>query len=1128
MVSAVAPTTRSRQTHLHALSQRRVLNSLRRMLITLLTLSTIMAGQTRADEQETSWNVMAPPGPWRDISIDTTTTTWSFLDVSPDGREIVFDMLGDIYTVPIEGGDATPLTQGIEWNFQPTYSPDGGSIAFISDRDGNDNLWILDRETGSVSQVSSERRYNIHNPAWSPDGQWIAGRKGIVSRRSIPAGEIWLYNAMGGGGVPLVKHPDGEKAQKSIAEPAFTPDGKHIYFSQDVTSGWVWQYNKDSTGELFGIKRLDLATGDTVTVTGGAGGAVRPVPSPNGDSLAFVKRLSNSNSAIFVKDLKSGAERAVYSTLERDNQETAGSHGNTTAFDWLPNGKELIFWSAGQFHRVDVATGDTSTIPIRVKANLQLRDTVRFPVEVSPASFNTKMLRWAQQAPDAKSAVFQALGHLYRKDLTGDSSAPPTRLTRQTSDLEYWPSLTADGRSVVYSTWNDKTLGAIKKVSSRGGKPETLTAEPGHYVEPRFSPDGKQIVYRKITGGYLLSPLWSTEPGIYRLALDGSEPVKLTRYGADAHFNAEGDRVFFSTRGEGGLELRSVNLQGQDEITHAIGRQVTSYSISPNGKWLAFTEHFTAYVMPFTDTGSPLNIARDNSAIPTKAASLKAGEFLHWSQDSSALLWSNGPVLMRRDMSDIFLSDALTDEDESEDKPQAEIAAFNLSFEVETEIPASSVALVGATVVTMRDAGAVQEVIENGTVVVVGNRISAVGKATDIAIPKQARVLDVTGKRIVPGFIDAHAHGGMASEEIIPQQNWMQYSNLAFGVTTIHDPSNDTSEIFAHAEMQRTGQILGPRTYSTGTILYGANSPSATSEVHNLDEAEFHIQRLKAAGAISVKSYNQLARSARQQIIEAADRHQIMVMPEGGMKFQHNLNQLVDGHTSIEHSIPIAHIYDDVKQLWRATETGYVPTFGVAYGGISGENYFYDRTEVWRNERLMRYTPKQFVEPRSMRRTTAPDHHYNHVNVASTAKELRDLGVPVMIGAHGQREGLAAHWEMWIMVQGGFSPWEALRGATSDAAKHLGMDKDLGSIEAGKLADLVIIEGDVLTDIRQSEYISHTMLNGRLYEAASMNEVVTGDRRREPFYFEGISGHLLPKETTEAIETKMERHHWRH
>ncbi len=1100
-----------------------------RLRVLLVASGLVGAGTSSlAAEDDSDWDVMAPPGNWREISIDTTTTTWSFLDVSPDGKELVFDMLGDIYTVPIEGGNATPLTQGIEWNFQPTFSPDGASIAFISDRDGNDNLWIMDREGGALTQVSSERQHNIHNPAWSPDGQWLAGRKGTVSRHSIPAGEIWLYSAMGGGGVPLVKHPDGEKAQKSIAEPAFTPDGNSIYYSQDVTPGWVWQYNKDSTGELFAVKRLNLKTGDTVTITGGSGGAVRPVPSPDGRFLAFVKRLSDFKSAIFLKDLESGSERIVYATLERDNQETAGSHGNTTAFDWLPNGKELVFWSAGQFHRVNVSTGEDSVIPVRVQTTLKLRDTVRFPVDVAPATFTAKMLRWAQQTPDGKASIFQALGHLYRKDLGGEPAASPKRLTQQKNEFEYWPSLSADGRSVVYATWNDETLGAIKKVNSRGGKPETLTSKPGHYVEPRFSPDGSQIVYRKITGGYLLSPVWSTEPGIYRLALDGSAPVKVSSRGSGAHFNTKGDRIFFSTRGEAGLELRSVNLQGHDEITHATGKNVTGYEVSPDGKWLAFTEHFTVHVMPFTDTGSPLSIGRQGTAIPTKAVSMKAGEFLHWSHDSSALLWSNGPSLMRRDLSDIFLLPPSQDKEEAEEESPAQIAAFDLSFEVETEMPASTVALVGATIVTMRDAETRNEVIENGTVVVVGNRIEAVGKSADIVIPKGASVFDVSGKTIVPGFIDAHAHGGMANEEIIPQQNWMQFSNLAFGVTTIHDPSNDTSEIFAHAEMQRTGQVLGPRTYSTGTILYGANSPNATSEVHDLEEAEFHIQRLKAAGAISVKSYNQLARSARQQIIEAADRHEIMVMPEGGMKFQHNLNQLVDGHTSIEHSIPIAHIYEDVKQLWQATETGYVPTFGVAYGGISGENYFYDRTEVWRNERLMRYTPRQFVEPRSMRRTTAPDHHYNHINVASTAKALRDRGVPVMIGAHGQREGLAAHWEMWIMVQGGFSPWEALRGATVDAAKHLGMEQDLGSIEVGKLADMAILDGSVLDNIRQSEYVSHTMLNGRLYEAATMNEITTGTRNRKPFFFEGASGHLIPTETADAVTTKSERHHWRH
>ncbi len=295
-----------------------------------------------------------------------------------------------------------------------------------------------------------------------------------------------------------------------------------------------------------------------------------------------------------------------------------------------------------------------------------------------------------------------------------------------------------------------------------------------------------------------------------------------------------------------------------------------------------------------------------------------------------------------------------------------------LGFEAQADKPTATVALVGAKIITMRNADIDREIIDDGVVLVEGNRIKSVGSRDSVAIPKDARIVDVSGKVIVPGLIDAHAHGGLASYEMTPQQNWMQYSNLAFGVTTIHDPSNDTSEIFAHAELQRTGQVLGPRTYSTGTILYGANSPGATSEVNSLEDAEFHIERLKAAGAISVKSYNQLGRSSRQQIIEAAEKHGIMVVPEGGMKFQHNLNQLVDGHTSVEHAIPLAHVYDDVKQLWEAIDTAYVPTFGVSYGGISGENYWYDRTDVWRNEKLMRYTPAQLVEPRSMRRTKAP------------------------------------------------------------------------------------------------------------------------------------------------------------
>ncbi len=215
-----------------------------------------------------------------------------------------------------------------------------------------------------------------------------------------------------------------------------------------------------------------------------------------------------------------------------------------------------------------------------------------------------------------------------------------------------------------------------------------------------------------------------------------------------------------------------------------------------------------------------------------------------------------------------------------------------------------------------------------------------------------------------------------------------------------------------------------------------------------------------------------------------------------------NLTQVVDGHTSVEHTVPVAKVYADVTQLWGGTEVGYTPTLGVAYGGLAGENYWYAKSDVWAERPLATFVPREVLDPRARRRTLAPDEEWNHVQEAEIAAALQRAGVSVALGAHGQREGLAAHWELAMMVQGGMTPFEALRAGTVDGARLLGLDGDVGSIEPGKLADLVVLDGDPLADIGDTKKLAYVVANGRVYDPYTMNEIAPEERERARFWWE--------------------------
>jgi imidazolonepropionase-like amidohydrolase len=587
----------------------------------------------------------------------------------------------------------------------------------------------------------------------------------------------------------------------------------------------------------------------------------------------------------------------------------------------------------------------------------------------------------------------------------------------------------------------------------------------------------------------------------------GGKPRRVAKAGTQPMFGAASDRIFFTAEGEEDKRLfKSVAIDRSDEVTHLISQNASEFSLSPDEQFVAWTERYQAYVMPFVRSGRSIEIAPDGKALPQSRVSADAGDWLHWAGNSRQLYWSQGPDLLTQTLAGAG--------DFKGGKQAVAPVAARLGFVTAQERPSGRLALIGARIVSMRG----DEVIENGIIVINGDRIESVGPLAATTIPAGTRTIDVTGKTIIPGLIDAHWHGSMGSDRVIPQQNWFHAAALAYGVTTVHDPSNDTFEIFAASEYQKAGRILGPRIFSTGTILYGATTPF-TVEVNSLDDARSHLRRLKASGAWSVKSYNQPRREQRQMIMQAARELGMEVVPEGGSLFMMNMTQIADGHTTIEHSLPVAKVYDDVLQFWKGSGTAYTPTLIVAYGGPFGENYWYQKTKVWEEPILSRWVPRPLLDARSRRVVQNPDEENNVVEIARTAKQIADLGVPTSIGAHGQREGLGAHWDMWMFQLGGMSNLQALQTGTISPARALGLDKDLGSLEPGKLADLVILDANPLDNIRNSSSVAMTLQGGKLFDR-DLRIVAGGSGGFKPFWFHDQAGGSY----TAGVGTGVPRH----
>ncbi|HET8828973.1 MAG TPA: amidohydrolase [Pelobium sp.] len=868
----------------------------------------ILSSTAIAQEKDNTWNVEKPMGPSKTINFNTTEGTYMNLDVSADGKTIVFDLLGDIYKMPITGGKATLLAGGMAFEIQPRFSPNGKYISYTSDKDGGDNIWVMNIDGSNQRPITQEKFRLLNNAVWTPDSKYLIARKHFTASRSLGAGELWMYHISGGlEGIQLTKKKND---QQDLGEPWVSPDGKSVYFSEDVTPGPSFQYNKDPNGEIYAIKKLDINTGEFEKVAGGSGGAVRPQVSPDGSQLAYVKR-DRLKSVLYVQDLNTGEEKAVYTDLSKDQQETWAIFGVYPNFNWLPDSRTIVFYAKGKIRRVDAITLYSEEIPFSVDVKQTITDALHFEQTVFKNDFDVKMIRQLTTSPDGKNVVFNAAGYLYIKELPKGN---PTRLTDGT-DWEFAPSFSADGKSIVFTTWNDELRGQVMKFDFKDKKLNVVTNERGIYHHPKFNNKGDLIVYAKGSGNKTLGYSYGKNTGIYVIAPEKGTAKLVTTKGSKPQFNNLGDRIFYQSAADGKKTFNSCDLNGKDVRTHYSSTYATDFIPSPDGKWIAFNELYNVYLTPMVNTVATLELSSTNKTLPLKKLTKDAGTAVHWSSDSKVIHWTLGPDYYSKPIKDAF---AFIDEvvDDKTKKAPIDTSGINIGLKLSTYKPAGRIALKGARIITMDGT----EVIEKGTIVINENRIEQVGQEDAVKIPTDAKVYELSGKTIMPGIVDVHAHLPINSDGISPQQDWAYYANLAYGVTTSHDPSSNTAMVFSQAEMIKAGRMVGPRLYSTGTILYGADG-DFKAVINNLDDARSHLRRLKAVGAFSVKSYNQPRREQRQQILQAGRELNMIVVPEGGSSFYPNMSMIADGHTGIEHNIPVFPVYKDVNTFWNASKT---------------------------------------------------------------------------------------------------------------------------------------------------------------------------------------------------------------
>ena len=1069
----------------------------------------------------------------RKVTFTTDEGTWLSLDVSPDGKTIVFELLGDIYTLPIEGGKAKLIDGGMSFDSQPRFSPDGQWIAFLSDREGSENVWIMKADGTGAKQVSKDPTNEFASPSWDPTGKYI-----YVSKTKFGIGprEIWMYHVDGGTGVQITKSkpsPTTPRDQRtSDMGVVASPDGRYLYFAQRHRD---FSYN--SMFPLWSIKRKDRKTGDEDTIIEQPRSAMRPGVSPDGKTLLYVSRYE-TETGLRLRNLETGEDHWVRYPVTRDDQEAIFSRDLFPGYAFLPGGKEIVYNQDGKIRRLNLESGAESVIPFSAEVSQDLGPKLDFPQKVDQGPVKVRLIHDPVESPDGKKLAFSAMTHLYTLDLPGGK---PQKFDTGKSTA-FQPAFSPDGKWIAYVSWSSEG-GQLWKIPASGGQPVQLSKSLAVYSSPVFSPDGSRIVllrgnaYDRENSGFDFGQTQNDD--LIWISAEGGEPnlILPARGAGGPHFTHEKDRIYVYTPGG----LISLRYDGTDRRTHLIVKGSGIYFAdepvpaddlvpSPDGMWVLAHVMNQLYVIAMPPVGGePPTVSVGGPAVPLKKITDIGADYYGWADDGKTITWAVGASYFRQPLSSISFEppkdekkegekkDEAKDADKDKDKKETadakpadkkdekkeekkpekfkeqekDVQEIAVDLEMPRKTPKGTIVLRGATVVTMKG----DEVLKDADIVIENNRIKSVGAKG--SVPSGAKVFDVKGKTITPGFVDTHAHWFEIKRGILDTQNWAFLANLAYGVTSGLDVQTSTNDMFAYQDLVDTGDILGQRAFSTGPGVFSDNNFQTEEEVKGV-----LTKYQKYYGTHNIKSYLVGTRKQRQFMVQASKELQMMPTTEGALDLKLDLTHVIDGFHGNEHTLPITPLYNDVLQMFAKSGIAETPTLIVNYGGPFGEDYWYEYSEVHDNAKLNHFTPHRIIDQKTKRRPEwFRKDEYEFPKLAAQVTKLERAGGLVGVGSHGQLQGLGYHWEMWMLGSGGMTPMEVLKCATVNGSHIVGRPDEIGTLEPGKLADLVIFDKSPLDDIHNSNSIHWVMKNGELFEGDTLNQVWPEQKKLEPLWF---------------------------